>query len=138
LSAVALSEIIGHVDERERPLVRVPLPDQDRSFLALIDTGFNGWLLMETVDAVNIGFVLREFAVSVEFAGRGRSRLGTAHGHIVWFGQRLRIEALVSTAGGERVAAPDQPVALLGTRLLNPHLLTVDFGTRLVSIKSRD
>jgi hypothetical protein len=51
---VGLSELVGHVDERERPLIRVPIPDQDRSFLALVDTGFNGWLLM---DAVRLGFV---------------------------------------------------------------------------------
>jgi predicted aspartyl protease len=131
-----LPELVGHVDDRERPLVRVSLPDQERSFLALVDTGFNGWLLMEAVDAVELGFVLREVAVSVELAGRGQSRLGTAHGHILWFGQRQLIEVLVSTGGG--IGSPDQPVALLGTRLLNPHVLKVDFQTRLVSITSRD
>ena len=71
-----MSELLGHVDERERPLIRVPIPDRDRSFLALVDTGFNGWLFMEAADAVSLGFVLSELAVSVEFAGRGQSRVG--------------------------------------------------------------
>jgi predicted aspartyl protease len=136
LSAVALSELVGHVDDRERPLMRVSLPDHDESFLALIDTGFNGWLLMEAVDAVSLGFVLTDLTIAVEFAGRGRSLLGIAHGHIMWFGQRQRIEVLVSSAHAERTPSSDQPVALLGTRLLNPHLLKIDFETRLVSITS--
>jgi predicted aspartyl protease len=133
-----LSELVGHVDERDRPLIRVPIPDRDRSFLALVDTGFNGWLLMEAGDAVSLGFVLSELAVSVEFAGRGRSHLGVAHGYIVWFGRRHRVEVLMSTARAGRPASPDEPVALLGTRLLRPHQLKVDFGDRTVAIESRE
>ncbi|HEY7299323.1 MAG TPA: hypothetical protein VH684_15560 [Xanthobacteraceae bacterium] len=133
-----MSELVGHVDGRERPLIRVPIPDQDRSFLALVDTGFNGWLLMEAVDAASLGFVLSELALSVEFAGRGHNHLGVAHGYIVWFGRRHRVEVLVSTARAGRPALPDEPVALLGTRLLRPHQLTVDFGAHTVSIESRE
>ena len=133
-----MSDLVGHVDERERPLIRVPIPDQDRSFLALVDTGFNGWLMMDAVDAVSLGFVLSELAVSVEFAGRGHSHLGIAHGYIVWFGQRRRVEVLVSTERAGRPASPDEPVALLGRRLLCPHQLKVDFGDRTVAIESRE
>jgi predicted aspartyl protease len=138
LWVVVLSELIGHADDRERPLVRVFLPEQDRSFLSLVDTGFNGWLLMEAIDAVALGFALTEIAVPVEFAGRGQSRLVIAHGHILWFGQRQAIEVLVSMARGGGITSPDQPVVLLGTRLLSPRLLQIDFETRMVSIKSRD
>jgi predicted aspartyl protease len=97
--------MVGHVDQRERPLVRVSLPDRDRSFLALVDTGFNGWLLMEAMDAESLGFVLSELTVLVEFAGRGQSRLRVAHGHIMWFGKPQRIEVLVSTVEGGRCVA---------------------------------
>jgi predicted aspartyl protease len=133
----ALPELVGHVDQRERPLMRVSLPGQDRSFLALVDTGFNGWLLMEVMDAVSLGFMLSELTVQVQFAGRGQSRLSVAHGHIMWFGERHHIEVLVSTAEEGCIASPDEPVAILGTRLLNPHLLKIDFARRRVSIESR-
>ena len=56
----ALPELVGHVDQRDRAVVRVSLPGRDQSFLALVDTGFNGSLLMEATDAVSLGFVLRE------------------------------------------------------------------------------
>jgi predicted aspartyl protease len=138
LSGAALAEIVGHVDQRERPLVRVSLPDRDRSFLALVDTGFNGWLFMEAMDAVRLGFVPSELTVSVEFAGRGQSRLRVAHGHILWFGKPHHTEVLVSTAEGGRAASPDELVALLGTRLLSPHFLKIDFAKRRVSIESAD
>jgi predicted aspartyl protease len=116
----------------------VSLPGQDRSFLAQVDTGFNGWLLMEAMDAVRLGFVLSELTVSVEFVGRGRSRLRVAHGHIMWFGKPYHTELLVSTVEGSRAASPYEPVALLGARLLSPHFLKIDFARRRVSIESPD
>jgi predicted aspartyl protease len=131
-----LAELAGHVDVRERPLVRVSLADEDRSFLALVDTGFNGWLLMDSAGAASLNFTPSQFAVSAQLAEGGQRRFAIAHGEIIWLGRRQRIEVLVSTAERARAALPDEPVAILGTRLLSPHRLEIDFGRRLVNIEA--
>jgi predicted aspartyl protease len=132
-----LSEIVGHVDARDRPLMRVALPDGDQSFLAVVDTGFNGWLMMEATDARNLKFALSDASTSVELAEGGRKRVEIARGEIMWFGRCHPIEVFVST--GERArAAADEPIALVGTRLLSPHRLEIDFEKRLVRIQARE
>jgi predicted aspartyl protease len=133
-----LSELIGHVDERERPLIRVALPEEGGSFRAVVDTGFNGWLMMESADVAGLGFPLSDIAASVELAEGGRRRLAVAHGEIMWFGRRHRIDVLVSSIERECPIAADEPVALVGTRLLSPHRLEIDFERRLVKIEARD
>jgi hypothetical protein len=59
------------------------------------------------------------------------------HGSIVWFGRQRKVDVWV-TAEPLRAAAPDEPIGLLGTGLLNPHHLIIDFATRRVVISENE
>jgi predicted aspartyl protease len=127
-----LSEIAGHVDLRNRPLVNVAIPGHEDPILALIDTGFNGYLLVHEDIAQRLCFISTGTTTMVEFAGHARRKLYVADGQIIWFGELTPVPVLVSTEDRPRPAIPDEPIALIGTGLLNPHKLVVDFASRQV------
>ena len=133
-SGEALSDIVGHIDGRNRPLVTFSVPGHEDAVLALIDTGFNGYLLMHEDVAGRLGFVNRGLTTTVEFAGHARHRLNVADGRISWFDRLVDVSVLVSSDSPPRAAAPDEPIALIGTALLNPHKLVVDFASGQVLI----
>jgi hypothetical protein len=67
-----------------------------------------------------------------------RSRvLERARGSIVWFGRERTVDVWMS-AEAVRAPLPDEPIGLLGTGLLNPHCLKVDFAKRRVVISERE
>jgi predicted aspartyl protease len=129
-----LPEIIGHVDARNRPLVSFSVP----GVLGLIDTGFNGYLLMHTEVAKRFGFTVTDVTMIVEFAGHPRREVFVADGRIAWFNQSVDVDVLVTTEERPRNILPDEPVALIGTELLNPHKLVVDFTNRRVVIAQNE
>jgi predicted aspartyl protease len=129
-----LPEIIGHVDERDRPLVRFSVPGQDDSVLALIDTGFNGYLFVHQDIAVRLGFAKTGLVSEAEFADQGLHEVSLARGRMAWFGEVVTVDVLVAPDRLPRATHSDEPVALLGTSLLSPHQLTVDFANRTVVI----
>jgi hypothetical protein len=62
------------------------------------------------------------------------ARVYEARTTIDWLGEQRSVRVLVSSAwrsGG------DDPVGLLGTELLKPHLLLVDFGKDTVEIETQ-
>ncbi len=109
-------------------------PDQEDSFLVVIDTGFNGQLLIHNTDLARIKCDLTDLMVTAEFAGRQRHMLNRARSRIIWFGRPLDVDVLIAAAEQARAALTDEPIGLLGTALLVPHQLTVDFATRRVVI----
>jgi predicted aspartyl protease len=127
---------VGGVDQRRRPLVRVKLVGAEDSFLALVDTGFNGNLLLTRTVAIQLGFCLRKDTDVVEFAD-GRSEAVTAgYGVIEWLGGVRRVEIFASSDPQRpRIPRDGEPVALLGTGLLAPHILLIDFEAGTVEIE---
>ena len=53
---------------------------------------------------------------------------------IPWLGEDRRVRVLVSD---DWITAGDAPVGLLGTDLLAPHLLLIDFAERTVEIETQ-
>jgi predicted aspartyl protease len=133
-----LPEIIGHVDARNRPLVTFSVPGHEDAVLALVDTGFNGYLLMHADVAKGLGFLVTDVTIPVEFAGYARREVNLAGGRITWFDQTIDVDVLVTTEERPRNVGSDEPIALIGAGLLNPHRLVVDFGSRRVSITQDD
>lgn len=129
---------VGGVDARRRPLVRVRRIGAEDDFLVLLDTGFNGDLHMTLGMARRLGFELRPEKEPMEFADGRRESVQVGRGTIEWLGEQ-RIVAVF--------ASPDPPkprpvrkgeyVALLGTGLLSPHILLVDFTAMTVEIEAQ-
>lgn len=132
---LAVPELRGQVDALGRPIVSVVSASTGDPFLAPIDTGFNGWLMVSADDAPSIGVRTIVDLQSVQM-GDGRSVL-VRRGRVVldWLGARREVEVFISdepSRGGE-----GRPVALIGAELLAPHLLLVDYGARTVEIETQ-
>ena len=129
-----MPEIVGHGDPRNRPLVRISIPGHEDTVLALLDTGFNGYLLIHEAIARQLGFATTGAATNVELAGHVLQELYVADGTISWFNKSVLVPVLVRTEERPSQLGPDEPIALIGTALLNPHKLVVDFTSRRVLI----
>jgi len=127
-----MAKIIGSFDQRGRPVIRIE--GKHESILVVVDTGFNGELMTTRAAAtlLGIGPVQRESDVQL---GDGRTvRLYEARTTIPWLGEERRVRVLVSD---DWVTIGDAPVGLLGTDLLAPHLLLIDFAERTVEIETQ-
>jgi predicted aspartyl protease len=116
------------VDDRRRPLINLRVW-RDQSVCALVDTGFNGYLLWEASEGDGADFPgeLSPLYESVEVAG-GQVLAALAWTSINWFGEAdvyIGVETLVALSG-KRSRAGD-PVAYVGTALLSGATLVVDF-----------
>ena len=68
--------------------------------------------------------------------GDGRTvQVNEARATITWLEQQRRVRVLVSD---DWVSVGDAPVGLLGTDLLAPHLLLIDFTAGTVEIETQD
>jgi predicted aspartyl protease len=129
--------LVGSIDDLLRPVVRIQQSGPDDEFLALLDTGFNGELFLSPGDATRFGFRLSGVVSLVRLAGGRTHRVQRGNGKIVWLGKTREIEALVSINADETIRA-DEPIALVGTRLLYPHILLIDFAAGTVEIEAQD
>ena len=57
-------------------------------------------------------------------------------GSIRWLDETRRVEVHVSTAVLDR-RMDDDPIVMIGTRLLTPHLLLIDFAQGTVEIETQ-
>ena len=135
LSAAALSKVTGRVDRLGRPVVRIEIPGGE-SFLALIDTGFNGELMVAKVDAQMLGLTITTKVADVTVAGDLVQSVLEGIGSIRWLDVTRRVEIHISTAVPHRTM-DDDPIAMIGTRLLSPHLLLIDFVQGTVEIETQ-
>ena len=127
---------MGSVDRLGRPLVRVGLKDTNDDFLALVDTGFNGDLMMSDTTAGSLKVSLSNAIVCVELGNGQLENVRNGALDIVWLGAERRARVLVCPTWGS--PASDAPIALLGTSLLRPHLLLVDFSADTLEIESQE
>jgi predicted aspartyl protease len=102
---------------------------QGKIACALVDTGFNGYLLWEcrTDNFSDFPGEVSPLFESVEVAG-GAILVALAVANIHWFeeeGVYTRVEALVSSSAKETESA--DPVVYVGTALLSGMTLLVDF-----------
>ncbi len=106
-------------------------------FLCLVDTGFNGELFMEATQTKLFGFKLFEHYENVVLGDGHLASAQLGRGTINWIGGPRQIELMAtSRASQERPSLrDDDPAALIGTRLLAPHSLLIDFAARTVALK---
>lgn len=126
-----MAKVMGSVDDRGRPVVRIEAGD---GLLLVIDTGFNGDLMITRAAATAIGVtpVSREMDVELGDGSIGRVHQGRVQ--LPWLGEDRAVRVLVSNAW---TTTGDEPVGLIGTELLTPHLLLIDFAARTVEIATQ-
>lgn len=128
----------GHVDTERRPLLRVELPDGE-PILALIDTGFDGTLAFSEADAIACGVDIDPYYRDEVFViGRRPVSVGYGELRIRWMGRDVEVGVVVDLNDPRRTVNAREPVAIIGTKLLSPSALTVDFGGRTVLIEGSD
>jgi hypothetical protein len=129
-----LSDIVGHVDDRGRPIVSLSTSDHEDALLVVVDTGLNGTLLLHDGPIARQRCEISQLEEIVEFADRERRALLLGRSRIMWLGRLLDTDVFISRSERSRATTPDEPIGLLGTALLSPHSLTIDFAARRVVI----
>lgn len=127
-----MAKVIGSVDDRGRPIVRLDLTRE--SLLLVVDTGFNGDLLVTRSAADLLGVTPTARETDVELGDGTIASLNQGRAVVPWLGSQRVVRVLVSDTW---TTTPDAPVGLLGTDLLTPHLLLVDFDARSVEIETQ-
>lgn len=132
----ALAKLIGSVDHLGRPVVRVAIAGRDDEALGTVDTGFNLEVMMTAGDARVLGVTLLEDAEDVELGHGERVLVRLGRLRLNWLGSERDVTVLV----GERTrpSREGDPVLLIGTRLLKPHLLLIDFEQGTVEIDAQE
>jgi predicted aspartyl protease len=136
LSGEALSKLLGSVDLRGRPVVRIAHMQGEDEFLAIVDTGFNGQLLVSESDLLQFGPGTTRVSATVEVAGGLVQEVERAYYQIMWMGKSRLVDVIISI-DTRRLSAGDEPIALIGTGLLKPHLLLIDFDAGTVEIEGQ-
>ena len=133
-----MGTLFGSVDEKRRPILRIEQPDGRDGFAALVDTGFNGHFMVHEADLDQLGFTPRKGKSEVQIASGQLLEVQLAEANVIWFGNKsLRVGVLVVPEPPPR-RAPDDPIVLLGNKLIDPHKLTIDFTLNTVEITSAD
>lgn len=132
-----MPKVLGAIDDRGRPVIRVELTESEDSFLAIVDTGFNGELMIAEYDARALGFAVGSEFRSVRLAIDVAQAVRAGSAAINWFGAPRQVDVL-NSADEPSTRRADEPVALTGTGLLTPHLLTIDFELSTVEVFARD
>ena len=127
-----MAKVIGSVDNRGRPIIRVKVGGDD--ILTVIDTGFNGDLMVTPEAARVMGIAVGGDETDIVLGDGTTTRVFEDRMLLDWLGQRRWVRVLVSSTWR---SGPDDPAGLLGTELLKPHLLLVDFGQRTVEIETQ-
>jgi predicted aspartyl protease len=128
--------LFGSVDLRGRPVVRIGRADGGDDFLAVVDTGFNGELLVSEEDVERIGVAVSRVAATVELAGGLLQDVVQAKIEIMWMGRPRLVDIFIGIESTLRKHI-DEPIALVGTGLLKPHLLLIDFDVGTVEIEGQ-
>lgn len=133
-----MSVAIGSIDALRRPLVRLRRIGTDDDYLALLDTGFNGDLYMDEGTAVRLGFDLRAEKDLVTFADGREESVRLGRGILAWLGGERLVDIFASPdRTHSRPVRADEPVALIGTHMLHPHIVLIDFAAATVEIEAQ-
>ena len=131
----SLAKVSGHIDAIGRPLVSIVSLATGDPFLATVDTGFNGALMTSAFDAPTLGVRIIDSTLRVEL-GDGRSVvLRSGRLKLRWLGIERDVDVYLSDEPSR--GSEGRPVALIGSRLLAPHLLLVDYGAQTVEIETQ-
>ena len=126
-----MAKVIGSVDVRGRPVVRIE--GKDDSILVVVDTGFNGDLMLTREASRLLGVDPGHAKTDVELGDGRRAAVYEARVTIKWLGSDRQVRILVAD---DWKTTGDAPVGLLGTALLSPHLLIIDFSAGTVEISN--
>lgn len=130
--------IRGSIDNLGRVCVRVEAPG-DHSLILQIDTALNRKLLVNryVFPRLGLGNTALDEKTFHEVQLADFSSIPVLEGlvQIVWFGEVILVETLVTTHVPRRPPGDKDPVGLIGTELLADCKLTVDFPRRLVEIE---
>lgn len=127
-----MCKIVGSVDHLGRPTIRVAIAGREDSVLGTVDTGFNGEIMMTAGDALHLGLRPRDEAERVELGDGASVKVKLCRMKITWLDREREVVVFVSKRTD---ASREGPRLLIGTRLLTPHLLFVDFERRTVEIE---
>jgi predicted aspartyl protease len=138
LNTGTAKSLIGWVDHRRRPLVNLHIWP-GRQICAVIDTGFNGYLLWDgPEDVLQFSGASTSAYRLVEVAGGTiMTTVGTTT--IQWFQEDdryIEVETLIATSS--KVHRRGDPVVFIGTALLSGLSLFVDFSARTLRIERSD
>ena len=127
-----MAQVVGSVDARNRPVVRIAGGEDE--LLAIIDTGFNGDMIVSASGLRTLGCSAVGPTVDIELGDGSRARVRMTRASIEWLGAHRTIQLLFAEAWQP---AADEPCGLIGTRLLAPHLLLIDSGEGNITIETQ-
>ena len=113
--------------------MRMPAINDD--LLLMIDTGFNGDLMLSRAGAHQLDLSVSGETSAVVLGDGSSVFVHLMRATVDWLSVHRAVEVLVSDSW---LPAADEPLGLLGTRLLTPHLLLVDFAERTVEIETSE
>ena len=132
-----MPKMTGMVDAEQRPLLRLVLPDGN-PILALVDTGFNGELWLTRSYAVACGIEIDDvFEQTGYLVGMRPTREGFGRLRILWFGSEKIAGVAIDLDSEHRTTAAGEPVALIGTGLLAPSTMTVNFEKQTLVLRQK-
>lgn len=132
-----VATVVGSVDQRRRPIIRLQISGARDDVVALLDTGFNGELLVAQQDVQRLGVNVRPLSSQAIMGDGSVVEVRRGDCSIMWLGSTRRTEVLVSSVF-VRAKLADDPVVLIGTQLLSPNLLLIDFAAATVEIEAHE
>ena len=123
----------GFFDTKTRAFVGFILPGGVANLQ--IDTGFNRQVLVGDLTAARLGVAPSSGFVMVQAAANTMPfRVQAARVHVTWLGQPRRIDVLVYE--NEQPRRRGEPDGLLGTGLIQPDRLLLDYLNDIVEISN--
>lgn len=132
-----MPELIGSLDERKRPLLRVPVPGHD-DILAIIDTAFTGELLLDEADAQQWGVVIVDVESAIELGDGSKRLVKQGLVTIDWLDGSQDVTVQIIPRELRRTRPDGSPGALIGTELLASYVLLIDFPGSFVTLSTPD
>lgn len=119
-------KVSGWVDEHLSPRIKIEIP-KGKAITPVVDTGFNGYLVLPVSLLNEIGFK-RKGSTVVELADGSMVTSELYEGTIIWFGKAQTV----------RVHATSSEDALLGTQMLIGCVLELDVEAGRVDIARKE
>lgn len=120
----------GHLDERGQPVISIRLAGSTHPLTFLIDTGFDGEILLYEDQLARAGISLTyEDMARARLADGSEATLFIAAAAAEWHGELRQISVDVIPR-----AAPPSAWGLLGCGLLRDSRLAIDFPARTVEV----
>jgi predicted aspartyl protease len=130
--------IRGGVDDLGRPFLKLDVAGFPEPVTALIDTGFNGAMIVDEYQATQMGLqISRHHRVSALLASQQSETFLLSRGRIGWLGEQPFISAFVIVET-ERERVVRRQEIVLGVELMLNCRLEIDFVARSLTISRLD